>query len=91
MRRIVEEAEEAARKVLTEHKDDLHSLAKALLEYETLSGDEAQAVLRGESIDRPDETDTGDTGRRSSVPSSGMTAEDKSGPSGLKPKPQPTV
>src|SRR3546814_10330962 len=47
IRRIIEEAEEKARKVLTEHMDDLHRVSKALLEFETLSGDEVQTILDG--------------------------------------------
>jgi cell division protease FtsH len=38
--------------VLTEQREQLETLAKALLEYETLSGDEITKVLAGESIDR---------------------------------------
>jgi cell division protease FtsH len=38
--------------LLKKHREDLETLAKALLEYETLSGDEIKAVLRGETIDR---------------------------------------
>jgi cell division protease FtsH len=52
VRRLIEEAEGTARKILTEHDADLHKLAKALLEYETLSGDEVAALLRGESLKR---------------------------------------
>jgi cell division protease FtsH len=74
VRRLIEQGEEAARRILTEKIDNLHALAKALLEHETLSGDEVNAVLRGEKIVRDD----GDkpikpstpivTGSRSSVP-----------------------
>jgi hypothetical protein len=35
-------------RILTDNLDDLHTIAKALLEYETLSGDEIQRSLRGE-------------------------------------------
>jgi cell division protease FtsH len=52
IRRVVEQGYERAKTVLTEHRDDLETLAKALLEYETLSGDEIKAVLAGEPIDR---------------------------------------
>lgn len=70
-RRIVERGYERARKILTDHLDDLHKVAKALLEYEMLSGDEIKALLRGEPIIR----DAGDEPmasgkKRSSVPSS---------------------
>ena len=40
VKKIVDIGYERARKVLTEKIDDLHKLAKALLIYETLSGDE---------------------------------------------------
>jgi cell division protease FtsH len=52
VRRLIEEAEASARKILTEHMADLHTIAKALLEYETLSGDEVATLLRGEKIKR---------------------------------------
>ncbi|QPQ54938.1 ATP-dependent zinc metalloprotease FtsH [Allosphingosinicella flava] len=54
VRRLVEEGEATARKVLTEHLDELHSLAAALLEYETLSGEEAKKAIKGEDIGRED-------------------------------------
>ena len=53
VRRIVDTAYATARKVLTENLDQLHTLAKGLLEYETLSGDEINALLRGEPISAP--------------------------------------
>ena len=36
-----------ARRILTERLEDLHTVAKALLEYETLSGDEIINVVKG--------------------------------------------
>ena len=59
VRRFVEEGETKARQVLTDNIDELHSLAAALLEYETLSGDEARKAIKGESIGR--DGDTGGT------------------------------
>jgi cell division protease FtsH len=38
--------------VLTDNLDELHKLAEALLEYETLSGDEAKRAIKGEPIER---------------------------------------
>ncbi len=92
IRRIIEEAENTARDVLSEHMDDLHTVAKGLLEYETLSGEEVQMLLRGETIDRSEPastSDKGSSGRRSSVPSSGKAAKGKESPGGLEPEPQP--
>ena len=92
IRRFVEEAHEKARKILTEHLDDLHTIAKALLEYETLSGDEIRALLRGERIVRetPPEEPTVPTPPPSSVPTSGRPR----GPDGIgphQPEPQPSA
>ncbi len=49
-RRIVEEAEARARAILSVHKDELKTLADALLKYETLSGEDVVKVLRGEEV-----------------------------------------
>jgi cell division protease FtsH len=54
VRRLIEEAEGAARAVLTEHIDELHRLAQALLEFETLTGVEAKKAIKGEDIGRDD-------------------------------------
>jgi cell division protease FtsH len=91
IRRIIEQAESKARTVLTDHMDDLHALAKGLLEYESLSGEEVRTLLRGESIDRSEAAPATDTGPRSSVPSSGKATKGpgKAAPGGLEPEPQP--
>jgi cell division protease FtsH len=52
IRKLIEEAEGVARKVLTDNLDELHKLAGALLEYETLTGDESKRAIRGEDIGR---------------------------------------
>jgi cell division protease FtsH len=91
VRRLIEEAEGKAKQILTDHLEDLHLIAKALLEYETLSNDEIGQILRGEKIVRDDTGGAGpaDRRRRASVPtSSGQGA----GPSpGANPEPQPGV
>jgi cell division protease FtsH len=53
---IVEGGLDRARAVLTEHIDQLHLLAGALLEHETLSGDELKRLVAGEGLGRPDPT-----------------------------------
>ena len=45
IRKIVDKGYERARQVLTEKIDDLHKLAKALLTYETLSGEEIENLV----------------------------------------------
>ncbi|WP_033920631.1 ATP-dependent zinc metalloprotease FtsH [Sphingomonas sp. 37zxx] len=49
---IVEGGYDKAKQLLTEHVDQLHLVAGALLEYETLSGDEIKRIMAGEDIDR---------------------------------------
>ena len=78
IRLIVENGYERARQTLTNFLDELHTLAKGLLEYETLSGDEIRQLLRGEPIIRDQgSNDVGGNApqtppRRSSVPTTGI-------------------
>jgi cell division protease FtsH len=55
VRRLVKGGEDEARRILTDELDHLHTLAKALLEYETLSGEEINGVLKGELPKREEE------------------------------------
>ena len=67
------------RKILTEKTDDLHKLAKALLVYETLSGDEIRdLILKNIKPSRSFETDKEDSDNKE------YSALDSLG---LKPKP----
>jgi cell division protease FtsH len=54
VKRLVTEGYDKAKAILTEKLDKLHALAAALLEYETLSGEEIRKVVDGEPLDRPD-------------------------------------
>ena len=85
IRRIVDEADVKCREIIKEHVDELHAIANGLLEYETLTGEDIAALMRGETIVRPsaDDDDETESGARSSVPSSGAV---KPGP---EPEPQP--
>jgi len=85
VRRFVDEGERKAREILSSKLDGLHVVAKALLEYETLTGDEVVALTKGEAIRQ----DTGQGGSasapakpRSPIPSSTVVRP-------LDPKPQP--
>jgi cell division protease FtsH len=91
IRRIVEAGEALARKVLSEHLEELHRLAKGLLEYETLSGDEIKALLRGDPIVRNEQEAPPEPAKpRSSVPTSNPTGQrEPKGGGGLEPEPQP--
>jgi cell division protease FtsH len=94
IRRIVEHGEATARQILMGHLDELHALAKGLLEFETLSVDEIRRVIKGEKIVRdgagPMEEANRASGRRSSVPPSVPPAgREKPTGGGLEPEPQP--
>ena len=75
VRRIVEEGYSTAKQIITDHLDQLHTIAKGLLEYETLSGDEIKGLLKGEppvrNMGEPVKTE----GPVSSVPQTGRPAE----------------
>jgi cell division protease FtsH len=47
VKRLVQEGFEEAKRILTEKMEDLHTLARSLLEYETLTGDEIVNALKG--------------------------------------------
>ncbi len=64
IRRIVEDGYDRAKHLLDEHRGQLETLAQALLEYETLSGDEIKKVIAGEAIDRGGDQGSGDPGGR---------------------------
>ncbi|HET6320848.1 MAG TPA: ATP-dependent zinc metalloprotease FtsH [Hyphomicrobium sp.] len=71
IRRIVTEGEDKAREVIAAHRHELEAITQALMEYETISGDEVQALLRGEKIVRKPDDDLpkGEVG--SAVPTAG--------------------
>lgn len=75
VRRIVDSAYARATRILNDKLSDLHVLAKALLEYELLSGDEIKALLRGEPLLRDKDMDESSTPPRSSVPRGGGVGE----------------
>ena len=54
IRKIVNEAEKNCRKILTDNVDELHIVAKGLLEYETLTGEEIKDLIKGVRPSRDD-------------------------------------
>jgi cell division protease FtsH len=55
VKRLVDEGYQKAKSVLTEHAEAHKRMAEALLEYETLTGDEIIKVINGEKLDRPED------------------------------------
>ena len=88
VRKLVEAGQAEARRILTEKRDDLETLAKGLLEYETLSGDEIKDLLNGirpvrETVIEPA------TPRGSAVPPAGKPRPRPDAPTGdVAPQPQ---
>ena len=59
VRKLVETGEETSRKILTKKIDDLHKVAKGLLEYETLSAEDINNILTDKEVIRANiDTDT---------------------------------
>jgi cell division protease FtsH len=84
IKKIIDTCFERTNKILHDCVDDLHVLAKGLLEYETLSGDEIIALLRGE----PPKRDVADEPKVKPGPTSSVPSAGRKGPLG-QPEPQP--
>jgi cell division protease FtsH len=88
IRRIVTQQYERAMKILTEHRKELEAIGEALLEHETIDGNDIDLLLRGERIARPVPT----TKKNKSDKDATTDAEDRSKrPSMIPPigKPEP--
>jgi cell division protease FtsH len=86
IKRYVEEGYAMATKILTEKRADLETLAKGLLEYETLSGDEIKDLLDGKPPVREGFTEPPPS-RTSAVPTAGKPRP-RPDAGGLEPAPQ---
>jgi cell division protease FtsH len=87
IRRFVEEGYKEATRILTEKRADLEALAKGLLEFETLSGDEIQDLLKGKKPNRESVLEP-TTPRTSAVPPAGKPRPRPDPDAGLEPQPQ---
>jgi len=91
---FVSGAETRAKDILNDHLDGLHKLADALLEYETLTGDEIKTIIDGGEIARPSPSDTppqNPPSASSAIPTAGKSApgDTASGGAGPDAEPQP--
>jgi cell division protease FtsH len=90
VRRLIEYGETEARKIIVNDRDRFVGIAEALLEYETLTGDELRALMEGKKPARDLGDDTPPT-RGSAVPKAGAGGRKKKtgeGDAGLEPQPQ---
>ena len=90
VRRLVSNAYEDARRILTEKRAQLEAVAQGLLEYETLTGDEIKGLMEGRPVVRVDPDDTkGPTG--SAVPTAGRPTKPREEPDSGGMAPAPTA
>ena len=83
VRKLIEQGKEDARRIMTESRADWEAVATALLEYETLSGDEIANIIKGIPPTRPDASED-DSGPASAVPVIGKRKRP-----GIDPSPNP--
>jgi cell division protease FtsH len=91
IRRIVTTAEKKAWEVLEANKDKLESVAQALMEFETISGEETMKVMRGEKIVREEDDQDSKGAHGSAVPVAGQARPSSRDPGhdtgGMEPQP----
>jgi len=88
VKRIIDQGYDTAHRILTERTEEWERLAQGLLEYETLTGDEIERVMKGEPPHQ--DTDEDDSPGKGGVPS--LTAIPKTKPRakpgrGMEPEP----
>lgn len=86
---FVDQAYKRAETIIKDNLDDLHKIANGLLEYETLSGKDIDALMRGEEVDRPEmpAEEPRDKTKTGPIPTAGKAKKPKS--PGTTPEPQP--
>ncbi|GEC16121.1 ATP-dependent zinc metalloprotease FtsH [Nitrobacter winogradskyi] len=87
VRRLVETGYKDATRILTEKRADLEALAKGLLEFETLTGDEITDLINGKKPNRESVLEPA-TPRASAVPPAGKARPRPEPDPGLEPQPQ---
>ena len=89
VRRFIQEAYDRAFKILTDRHDDWERLAEGLLEYETLTGEEIERVIKGQPPQSgPDDDEGSAVADKPSVTAIPKTrAKKPSGDSGMEPEP----
>jgi cell division protease FtsH len=75
VRRIIDEQYAIARKLIEEHADKMHAMAKALLDWETIDGEQIDDIMSGRPP-RPPKESSGGSGPSSDTPSGGSAVSD---------------
>ena len=89
IRKLIDIAENHAKKVLKKNIKHLHNLAKALLEYDTLSGDEVRELIKKGKF-KANNVRKNDINKKTSLPTSGGSKNKTKGQIGLNPNPATT-
>ncbi|MAI76282.1 MAG: cell division protein FtsH [Pelagibacteraceae bacterium TMED65] len=89
IRKLIDNAENHARKVLKKNMKHLHNLAKALLEFETLSGDDVKELISKGKIKNNKGPDNNTPKRKTSIPLNNKETKKKRG-LGIDPNPLAT-
>jgi cell division protease FtsH len=87
VRRIIDEQYALARRLIEEHSDKMHAMAKALLEWETIDSEQLDDIMAGASRVR---RRTGRHARRRQVGAAAAAAR-RSRPIRPPPRPEPTI
>ena len=91
IRRIVNAGYDKAWEVLSNDREELEAITQALMEFETITGEEVKAILRGEKIDRPTDDDSSRGPIESAVPVAGRQTKPRDEPDpdtgGMEPQP----
>jgi cell division protease FtsH len=92
VRRLIDEAFDTAKTLLTDKSDEFERIAQGLLEYETLNNEDIAKLIAGEPLDRDDDDDrptiTHDGGGHSAIPKAGKPRRGDPEPDGgMEPQP----
>jgi cell division protease FtsH len=88
VRRIIDQQYKVARTLIEDNKDKMHAMAKALLEWETIDGEQLDDIIAGKDPRPPKDW----TPRNPSVgPAAGNTGGPTGGTPAINPDPAPTV
>ena len=66
VRKIVNGCHDKARKTLEAHRQELINIAEALMEYETLTSEEIEKIIRGEGLSKPTKDEAREEAQKSS-------------------------
>lgn len=92
VQKFIQDGYDWALKVIQENTEEFERLAQGLLEYETLTGEEIERVMRGEPPQAPDDADGGSAVEEkkpslTSIPKAKKKKTDSSGDGGMEPEP----